>query len=82
MSIPTLVDVDLDDNGVVDDDAVEAGAPLRRPVYEDIVNAFVDESCAAASTDPTAADPRPRIWLCYSSSALFPDDHVTNPALE
>lgn len=76
-----LVDVDLDGNGVVDDHDLEAGAPLRRPVYEFLLNAFLDESCATANTDPLAPDPNQRHWLCYRTSSLYPGGYITTPIL-
>ncbi len=78
---PALVDVDLDGNGVIDTDAQESGAPLRRPLYENVINAFVDQSCLAANTDPLAADPGQRHWLCYRSAPLYEDGHITTPIL-
>lgn len=80
-SPPLLVDVDLDANGTIDTDAQEAGVPLRRPVYEFVIDAFVDQSCLAANTDPAAADPNRRHWLCYRSSSLYPAGHITTPIL-
>lgn len=78
---PMLVDVDLDGNGTIDTDAQEAGAPLRRPLYESPIKAFVDQSCLAANTDPLAGDPDRRHWLCYRSAPLYEDGHITTPIL-
>ncbi len=79
--VPTLVDVDLDGNGVVDTYSKEARIPLRRPVYESILSVFSDQSCVAANTDALAPDPNRRHWLCYTSVPLFEDGHVTTPIL-
>jgi hypothetical protein len=81
VSPPILVEVDLDGNGTTDTDAQEAGAPLRRPIYEFVIDAFVDQSCRVANTDPFAADPNMRHWLCYRTASLFPDGHITTPIL-
>ena len=81
MSINALVDVDLDGNGNPDTDAREADVPLRRPVYESLIDAFIDQSCLAANTDPTAADPNQRHWLCYRSAWLFPSGEIATPML-
>ncbi|MEM7355996.1 MAG: pectin acetylesterase-family hydrolase [Acidobacteriota bacterium] len=81
LSVPVLVDVDLDANGVIDTHDREAGTALRRNVYETILDAFVDQSCAAANTDPLAPDPNQRHWLCHTAVPLFEDGHITTEIL-